>query len=169
MPNVINVRSGGTIREAHQFFENVAEDMPGLTREAMRDWGEILERELVASAKRAGIKSYTGTLFNTGIEWRQRPKGNVGKLFMRQYGIWLDQMSPHWVTIKDTRSTLLNWARRASSNTIRLKAARIIGGTTDNESLYVKPHPFIKQGLRRAQPKLDALLKNNIDKTGRRS
>ncbi len=130
-----------------------------MTRKGMMRWGKILVRDMKISARQAKIKRYTGTLQGLGIRWEQRKKGDVGYLFMRLYSIYLDSMRPHYVNVTRRRTRLLAWAKRVTSSNIRRKARMVEKRELKNFAIYVKPHPFIAQGYRRARPKLRAVLK----------
>ncbi len=130
-----------------------------MTRKGMMRWGKILVRDMKISARQAKIKRYTGTLQGLGIRWEQRKKGDVGYLFMRLYSIYLDSMRPHYVNVTRRRTRLLAWAKRATSSNIRRKARMVEKRELKSFAIYVKPHPFIAQGYRRARPKLRAVLK----------
>lgn len=129
-----------------------------MTREGMREFGTTLVQDLKNSARQADIQPSSGTLFGSGIRYEQRGKSNQGEVFMRQYGIYLDSMAPHFVSIKASRSRLLSWAQRARSKGIRKKANLVAAGKLPSYSIYVKPHPFIERGYRRARRKLPLIL-----------
>jgi hypothetical protein len=117
-----------------------------------------------SAAQDKGIQKFTGTLFNSGIEWRQENNSNVGYLFMRMYGTYLDEKPAHWVSIKRSRTILLAWAMQARSARIRMKAQKVSAGTMKSFSIRVKPHPFVYSGYRRAIPKLAPMLKGEAQR-----
>ena len=78
---------------------------------------------------------------------------------MRREYLALDRMSPHWVSVKRSRSILLRWAQQAVIPNIRDRANKVAANKMVKFSIYVKPHPFISQGFRRARPKLRPILK----------
>lgn len=131
---------------------------PQFTREGMRDWGGILERDTKASATQARISRFTGTLWGKGIEWRQGPKSDHGGLFARKEYIQLDSMKPHFVNITKQRTVLLRWASRAGIPVIQTAARNIKSGRIKKYAVGVKPHPFIQRGYQRALPKLTPTL-----------
>ena len=138
---------------------------PELLSDTMLRWGKTLEKDMKNSAKQSGIKPFTGELlYGKGIEWRQRPKGKIGMLFIRQYGVMLDSMRPHYVAFKPTRTKLIRWGLRADSATIRAKARRGAAGATHGRSIHVKPHPFINMGWNRARSKLLPMIKKDLTK-----
>lgn len=157
MATTIQVKINGmektlkTIRGLKNRKERVAKEM--------NSWGQMLAREVKRSAKQAKIKTYTGTLYGNGIRWEQRENGTKGYLFMRQYAVFLDNMSPHWVSIKRTRTRLLNWALQARSARLRIGAERVANKQLPNMRVYVRPHPFIDAGVSRAKKKLPSYLK----------
>jgi len=132
--------------------------LPQLTSDAMMEWGKILEGDMKTAAWQSGIKSFTGTLYEEGIRWEQRPRGYTGRLFMRLYALALDGMLPHWISVKPSRTGLLAWARQARNKDINSKALAVEQGRRKYFSLMVKPHPFIMNGWRRARPKLRPIL-----------
>lgn len=129
--------------------------LPQLTREAMRKWGNILVRDMKQSARDAGIQSDTGVLLGYGTRWEQAPQGNTGVLMMPEYGAQLDGMSPHWVSVSQRRQRLLAWAARHNFTA----AHQIYAGERRKFSIFVRPHPFILNGWRRARRKLPVLLR----------
>lgn len=137
--------------------------LPEMTSDVMYQWGKILEKDMKNSAHQADIKPFSGVLFGKGIEWRQRPKGKIGRLFIVKYGLDLDSMKPHYVAFKKSRTRFLRWGLRANSSSIKAKARRAAAGAKKGRSIYVKPHPFVRRGWRRARPKLNALLKSKTD------
>ena len=136
--------------------------LPAVLSDAMREWGVLAVRELKATARMRGITPSTGELFGNGIRWEQRPKGLNARILMRQYGIYLDRMAPHYVSIRRSRSRLLAWALRARSPSIRRKAELVQAGRLPSASIRVVPHPFILQGLVRADAKRPAVLRGHL-------
>lgn len=139
---------------------------PQLTIDTTRKWGKILERDTKTSARQAGIKRSSGTLFGRGIRWDQKPNGRIGTLFVRQYGVFLDSMRPHWVSMRKGRGVLLRWAETARSSKLQDVSAKIQGGTIKNHGIFVKPHPYLRTGFNRARPKLTKLIKANVTTKG---
>lgn len=128
-------------------------------------WGKMYERALKESARQARISQFKGKLYGKGIEWRQRPRGNIGRLFMKMYGVYLDSMRPHWVNIEDRRTTLLSWAEQARDPFIRNTASLINTGVIRKKAIYVRPHPFVMRAWKRTRPKLNAMRKQNAQRT----
>ena len=165
MVNALIIRVDmNSITHTMKIFNRIQKKLPELSKRGLFVWGKILEKDMKNSAKLAGIKPFTGTLYNKGIEWRQAERGNVGKLFIRQYGIQLDSMKPHFVNITRRRTRLLAWALQSRSTTLRKGAAKVQAGKIRKVSLGVRPHPFIRRGWRRARPKLTTVLKIQIKK-----
>lgn len=159
MVHVIHVNTTGDLLRLPQTFKRLYLKLPAMTRKEMNRWGHILERDVKNSAKIEKIKTNTGMMQGKGIEWRQGPRSNHGGLFMRREYIFLDSMSPHWVSVTRRRTRLLAWARRARSPKIRAKAIKVGRGDIKQFGIYVHKHPFILQGYNRARPKLRLLLK----------
>lgn len=157
MVTMIKIRVTGE-KKAIRTLGKIRKNLPEMTSRQMMKWGKILERDMKRAAKGAGIQSFTGTLLKgRGIEWRQRPKGKVGRLFIRLYGIALDSMEPHPVLIRRRRSTLLKWALQ--SRNFSSAAKKIYAGDLNKKVVHVRRHPFIRTGWRVARPKLTRLLK----------
>lgn len=165
MVKIIIIKNQQDMIIAAKSLNRVKKRLPIMTRESMRKWGRILERDMKQSARRARIKAFTGTLFNKGIEWRQGTKSDHGHLFMRIHGIYLDSMKPHYVNITRRRTRLLAWALKATSRRISRRARMISTGKISKYAIKVKPHPFIRAGYRRARPKLNTMLKRMIKRT----
>lgn len=162
MPKVITIRTTKDINTAIVTLKRINTRLPNMTREGMRQWGKVLVSHLKRSAGRAGIRSSTGTLFNKGIRWEQGKKSDKGYLFMRVYGIYLDSMAPHWVSVHRGRMRLLRWARIARNDRIRDMAQDISAGTRKKFKLKVKPHPFIKSGYKNAKSELGRMFKRAV-------
>jgi len=159
MAKVIVINTEGDLIKGVRTLNRVKTRLPKMTIEASRRWGRILEKNMRRSARNAGIKDFTGTLLNTerGIDWRQGKNSKTGYLFMRLYGIYLDSMRPHPVYVTRRRTRLLAWAK--SKPMFRERAARVEEGRQSKFAIYVKPHPFIAAGYRKARTKLRPVLK----------
>jgi len=159
MVKVIIISTQGDFFRAAMTLNRMKKRLPRMVRKGMMRWGKILARDMKVSARIAGINQFTGTLQTTGIRYEQGPRSNVGHLFMRLYGIYLDSMAPHYVNVTRRRTRLLAWAKIARSTGIRRKAGMIEKGELKEFSIFVRPHPFIANGYRRARPKLRPVLK----------
>jgi hypothetical protein len=109
------------------------------------------------------ITPFTGNLFRNGIRWRQGKNTSYGGLFIPQYAVYLDSMRPHFVSIKPSRATLMNWAMRARYAGVRKQGRKAATGLRHGK-VFVRPHPFIRRGYNRARPKLTYTLKRELDK-----
>lgn len=159
MVKVIIIKTTGDLFNAVTALSRIRKRLPKMVRQGMMRWGKILVRDMKLSARKAGIKRFTGTLQTLGIRWEQGKRSDTGYLFMRLYSIYLDSMAPHYVNITRRRTRLLVWAKRATKLTIRRKARMVERKELKSFAIYVKPHPFIAQGYRRARPKLRPVLK----------
>jgi len=177
MVQVIKLGSRTSFNRAIKALRGLHTDtIPKLTNDIMFSWGKMLERDVKASAKEAGIQPHTGELFSSGIKWRQKKGKNTstGYLFIRDYGIALDSMKPHYVSITPNRTRLLSWGLQARSAAIRRGARRVAAGNVDRSdnvkeykysqgySVYVRPHPFIRRGVLRARNKLKPLVQEKL-------
>lgn len=159
MTKVIIIKTSGDLFKAVTTLNRIKKRLPQMTRLGMRRWGKILVKDMKVSARRARIKSFSGTLQDLGIRWDQRVRSDTGYLFIRLYGVYLDSMRPHHVSVKIRRTRLLAWAKRARNINIRRKARMVEKRELKSFAIYVKPHPFIARGYRRARPKLRPVLK----------
>ena len=164
MVKVIRITTEGDFRNALVVLNRIKRRLPQMTREAIRKFGGVLVRDMKVSARRARIRRSLGVLQTTGIRWDQGKKSDIGMLFIRLYGIYLDSMRPHYVNITRGRSRLLAWAKMSRSSRIRSKARKIESGELKKFSIYVKPHPFILRGYRTARPKLRSILKSKVNR-----
>ena len=165
MVKIIVIKTTGDLFNAVTSLNRIRRRLPEMTRKGMRRWGEILSRDMKRASKQAKIKDFTGTSQLTGIRWEQGAKSDTGFLFMRLYLIYLDSMSPHYVNVTRRRTRLLMWAKLAMSTNIRRKASKVEKGELKKFAVYVKPHPFIAQGFKRARPKLKPVLKRLASRT----
>lgn len=165
MVTVLKIRNLQDIEYTIRALKGIHKKLPLMTSKSMMKWGKILERDMKMSAKKADIKRYTGGLLDTGIQWRQRPKGKIGRLFIRQYGVWLDSMKTHVVLVKPSRTRLLKWAKQANNPIIRKQAKNI--NKIGHFPLVVRKHPYIRAGWNRSRPKLRPILKQELRKVMR--
>ena len=128
-----------------------------MTIQATIRWGKILERDMKNSLGEV-TSTFKGTSQEKGIRWEQGKRSYVGHLFMRREYLALDNMRPHWVSVKRSRTRLLAWARQAQVPNIRRRARMVESGQIKRFGVYVAPHPFISRGWRRARPKLRPIL-----------
>lgn len=135
---------------------------PKVTIDVTRKWGKILERDIKTSARQAKIKQNTRTIYGKGIRWDQKPKGKIGRLFVRREYIFLDSMKPHWVNMRSSRTRLVSWGEQAMADNLKHAASQIRDGSKRFHRMYVKPHPFLRRGFMRARPKLTKLIKGNV-------
>lgn len=161
MVHVIRITTAGDFDRAISSLNKMKHSLPQMTIRGMHRWGKILEKDTKRSARDVGIRDSTGLLFSKGIEYRQGPRSSIGFLFIRQHGVYLDSMQPHFVSVKRTRTVLLGWALHARSSSIATKAMLVQLGKMKRFSIYVRPHPFIAEGYRTARPKLRAVLKRD--------
>ncbi len=111
----------------------------------IRRWGNDFARFLQMSTK---AHNWRGKLTKS-IRWEQRRRGLIGNLFMLRYGIALDRMPPHYVSLKRGRK-ITQWAKDK--------------GFT-GRSIFVKPHPFIDRIYSKHRPKLRKYVFNEIQKS----
>jgi len=162
MVDALILRINGDIASIRN-IKRLKGQVPQMLSRTMYKWGKIYEKDTRASAVAANIKSSTGTLLKKkGIEWRQRPRGRIGKLFIRHYGIMLDSMRGHHVAIRRRRMTLLRWALK--SDRFDKSARKILAGQMNNQLIYVRKHPFIQRGWRLARPKLMRMIKQDMNR-----
>lgn len=158
----IIVRNSGDLTTVLRVLKGIHKRLPEMTSKAMMLWGKTLERDIKTSAKGADIRPFKGKLYGKGIEWRQKPKGRIGHLFIRLYGIYLDSMKPHWVSVHRRRTRLLAWAKQANNPKIVAKARLLEARGIKSFSIFVHKHPYIRRGWNRARPKLRPILKSQL-------
>ncbi len=142
----------GSVKRVEGRLKQVSR-FPDLTRKAMMQWGKVLEREMISSLHTANVKPWGGgklSLFKD-IQWRQRPKGDIGRLFMPLHGVYLDSMNPHHVALKPGR-LITKWARQRMKGRIP-------------KVIYVRKRPFIKRGYNSAKTKLGPIIKQHLRRT----
>jgi len=169
MPYILKINTTGDFIKATKALNRLRTTLPQMEREAMREWGKMLEKDIKASARSALISDFTGHLQGRGIRYEQAKMGNTGRLFMAMYGIYLDSMRPHYVNLRSSRSRFVSWGTQAREAHIRKAAYRIQIGREKKYGIYVQPHPFIRQGYKRARPKLNTIIrkytKRGLDQT----
>lgn len=155
---IIVIATSGDLFKASESLGRMGNNLPMMSRSAMRRWGFMLAKDMQMSARRSGIQDFTGNTQERGIEWRQGPQSDWGYLFMRQYHLYLDSMKPHFVAINRRRTRLLAWAGQAQNAGIRRKAMLVEQEQMKSFAIFVRPHPFIANGWRVARPKLRPIL-----------
>lgn len=166
MAKIITISSLGDIQNAVAVLERIKKNVPASTIEAIRTWGKILEKDMKVSLRRAGVRTFTGELQGNGIRWEQGKRSQIGYLFMRIYGIYLDSMRPHYVNITRRRTRLLLWAKGgAMSSAIIEKAWMVDKKVISKFSIYVRPHPFIKSGWNISRPKLNPIIRRAVSRS----
>lgn len=161
MVKVITITTEGDLVNAVITLNRIKKNLPRMTREVMRKWGGIVVKDTKNSAIEAGIQSSSNVLMSKGIRWEQGKRSDVGFMFIRLYGIYLDSMKPHFVSVTRRRSRLLSWAKRSRSPNIRRKARLVELKKIDSFGIYVKPHPFIRSGYAKARPKLTSMIRRS--------
>lgn len=156
MVTALEVR-GQTMRGQIARLNRIRGTSHKMTREAMREFGEVLEDSLKRHARAAGIKSFTGSLQGRGIRYEQRKFGDIGRLKMHQHTIFVDSMRPHHVSVHKGRVRILRWAAQARSPTIQALAHQVQTGQRRNFSIYVRPHPYITKAYRYARRRLPSI------------
>ncbi len=163
MTKTIIVQDLSDIPRTIKQIEEIRKRVQRAANRTMGKWGKTLERDMKRSARLA-MDTYRGTLQSTGIQYRQKPNGRIGRLFIRKYGIQLDSMNTHGVNITRRRTRLLAWAKQANSPAIRKKAMKVTNKKIKKFAIVVKKHPFIDAGWGRARPKLTSMLRLSVRK-----
>jgi len=113
---VVEVRIEGA-KTVAKYFNSLVSRLPNASREGMRKAGEGFERELRRQVLGRGL-IWNARLFQS-IHWRQR--GNIGTMSVVNYGVALDAMPPHYVSLKRGRK-ITQWAKEKGFDTKRTKA-----------------------------------------------
>lgn len=140
MVAVVDVKIKGGFTEVRNYLNKlprIAEKIGNLEAWNLTQFGA---KSLIQSALNAGIKPWRNKLlkYGMGIEPRKLGKNRYG-IFIPYYGIYLDQMAPHFVSLKRGR-LISQWAKDKG---IKAKAIK------------VRPHPFIDSGYRKMLNRLE--------------
>lgn len=157
------------------YDDHLVRDMLGrfatqIPKAGMKDLEEIAK-----SARREMRRELTLQKINwTHTLWQNIRIQRIGKsgfgIFVPLYGIQLDTMSPHWVSVKrrahlglGTSLTIEDWIRSKGRGAFKQK-------TKGRRKIYVRPHKWIDRSVRRATLKAreKARQARNIKKTIRR-
>ena len=142
----VRLKTGHVIDRIKRIRRNVPKQMGN----AGYDYVKAAQRQVRFMHTKTS-KSWRRSIWNS-IQARRLSK-NRSVLVIGQKGIFLDSMRPHWVALK--RGRLINrWARDRG-----LTQAAIA-----QKSIFVRPHPFIDAGLRRARHKLKPILQRRLKK-----
>ncbi len=118
---------------------------PIALREGQRRWGNKLVGNMRLALQ---PHNWTGKT-SASVRWKQGK--NKGELWIRQAGIFLDSMIPHFVALKRGRK-ITKWAREKG----------LMG-----KGIYVRPHPYINRILLNHIPRLDKYIMNEIVRKAR--
>jgi len=148
MANALTIKlSQGSLKSVEGAVKKIGK-FPDLISQSMNQWGQILAKDMQVSAAQ-NTEAWRGTLASDkGIQWRQKPKGRLGRLFMYKYGVQLDSMRTHWVSLKRGR-TITMWAEDKLKGNLP-------------KAIEVHKHPFIRKGYDRARPKLRAMINQSM-------
>jgi len=163
MVKVIMISTPGDFIMAGKVLQRVRKQLPAMTSKVMLRWGKILERDMKTSLRNVTHR-FKGVSEKNGIRWEQGKRSSVGFLFMRREYLALDHMRPHWVSVKRSRTRLLAWAKQAKIPNIRRRAEMVERGKLKKFGIFVRPHPFIDIGWKRARPKLSPMLRKTTSK-----
>lgn len=86
-------------------------------------------------------------------------------LAINQRGMWLDSMTPHYVSLWRKKS-VIKWTKSYFGSMSRSGKSRIsyTNRGTPHGALFVTPHPFIQSGLIRAEQRYNRMAKDVIKK-----
>ena len=131
MVEAVTIRVKG-LTEVTSFVNNLPIKAEKIGNREAWNLMQFAAKSYIQSAINAGIKPWRNRLlkYGTGIEPRKLGKGRYG-LFIPYYGIHLDKMPPHFVSLKRGR-LVTQWAR-----------AKGITG----KAIFVRPHPYIMRGF----------------------
>jgi len=142
----LDVRDNGTL----SYLKDLSVKVPKIGNREAWNLAQYGARELIDSAIEAGIRPWRKKLltYGTGIEPRKLAKGKYG-IFIPHYGIKLDRMPPHYVSLKRGR-LIQRWAKD--------KLGRTKG------SVFVRPHPFVIRGFIKMMNRADLTAKRIANK-----
>ena len=152
-----------SIDDLPKFLKEVEHKVIAGARVAMIDFGNQSVKDLQQSARGAHITPFTGQLYGAGIKSTVQANGDV-IVTAPSYAIMLDSMPSHVVSVQRGRPQLLSWALQARSSSIRDAAQNVQIGKRPSFPLNVTPHPFIQNGMNRAQSKLPSILNDRIQR-----
>lgn len=142
---------------AQKYMERIPQNISIRGNEGMMNWGKLLVRELLKSAKVAGIKQFRSnrSMFTST---RYIQKSSVGVVVMPKSGLYQDRATPHWVSVPGNKPKPL----------LRSWFQRYWGVPTG--SFYFTPRPFIRRGVKnsvsRVAPVMRGYMKRAIRESG---
>jgi hypothetical protein len=145
----INITVKGGV-EFVRYLDNVSKKLPEASNRDIRNISYMYSRELIKSARMAGIKDYTGRLSST------RPVRNVPgdyTIGIPQYAEFLDSMKPHYVW-GYKHPWFADWAALRTG-----ESGRWYPGI-ERGAFKVKPHPFIKAAIKNANSQVIDMIRN---------
>lgn len=157
MVRTIIISTSGDFVMAERILQRIKKQLPAMTIRAMIKWGKILEKDMKSSLRNVSLR-FRGVSERKGIRWEQGKRSHVGYLFMRREYLALDRMRPHWVSVRIRRMRLLAWAKQARIPNIKRRARMVETRKLKSFGVFVRPHPFISTGWKRARPKLRPIL-----------
>ena len=156
-------------REVNRFLKGLPQKIKKEIGEKIQSWGiDTQEQMRLASMYGKGGKKphfWSGEVYQS-IKWRKKQIG--GTLEISKEGLYLDDMTPHWVALKRGRK-ITHWAIDKGIATTAGRGARPVATIYATEDIYlrsifVRPHPFIDKCVNKQIPKLDKYLQKAVDK-----
>ena len=145
-------------QKAEVLLHNISVELPKEMAEAGYDITKLAQRNLRLELTRQH-------LIDTGRLWQGvravKQSNNRSVVTIPKHGVHLDSMRPHYVKLKRGR-LIREWAKRKGN--LYIKSA-----LKGEQSIEVKPHPWIDAGLQRSLINIRSILrrraKNAMDKS----
>lgn len=122
-------------REFNRDMNNLIINSPRLRKNI----NEKVSQEFVLQLKRElniqGLRDTADPVIYNSLKYGRISRNSYG-VFVHRYGIYLDRMRPHWVSLKRGRR-ITSWFERKIGFRPSPKGA----------SIYVHPHPWIEKGI----------------------
>lgn len=152
-PNVqgklLTIRLEPNIDKLENSFKRLENDVYVAAGVDTNEIAQIYIDWLVLSAFNSGIEPWTGKLIET-LDKPRRYKSSAGytyTIFVPKYGIYLDRMEPHYAPLASPH--LRKWYEEKVKPFVKLRRKRG-PGIGRKGYIYVRPHPWIKDGIEQA-------------------
>lgn len=164
MAIAVNIRVSGF--DVARFSEKMQSNLPKYANDEIYNYALGLTKKLQTAAITDPKRPITNNRRTAAMNIKARKQtNNKSVITMPRSLVYLDSMSPHYVSLKRGRN-IIKWARQNYGTATVSGRSRVITGPRGGlkGSIYVTPHPFVQKTLNRERNKLPNYLRKSITK-----
>ena len=150
---VVSIKISSSFGSMQDLVNNISENIKTELGEAGWDYCRLVQRNL---RFQVSIKNliWRRKLWE-GIQARRNSRF-TSTVVIPKSGIYLDRMKPHYVKLKRGR-LIRQWAMQKGNERLRDAAKK-------EQSIFVRPHPFIDRALELSKTKLESMIESRTNK-----